>query len=168
MSTNLKFMLFLMLLMSGHSFAGPNLRAEEHISTLRGVNTVGLWVVGIDSHAMAIGLSENALRNSVLPSLEQLGIKVLSKEAAEADTTIPRLSVYVNVNRNNVDTSYSVELEVWQAVRTLITASSIHVPTWSFGSVGMARNGVVSSEVLAYVRNAAQIFRKDYQLANTK
>lgn len=169
MRTLFQFLLFLSLSWSCSSYAGPNLRDEDAISSLKGVNSAALWIVGFDQDTQAIGLSENAVRNTVQPTLEQLGIKIISGKEALESTTVPVFTVNVNVARNNVDSSYSFSLEFRQKVHPLSNKNlTIHVPTWSIASQGMQNNEAVASQIIKYIHDAMQFFRQDYQRANSK
>lgn len=149
--------------------AGPNLRDEEYVSSLRGIRSVALWTVGFDENTQAVGLSESDVRSAVQPTLEQLGIRLLSKEEVLKNPSIPVFTAHVNVLRNNVDSSYSFSLEFRQVVRPVSNPKlAIHVPTWSLASQGMANNRIVAPHILSYLREGMLAFLQDYQRANSK
>jgi hypothetical protein len=127
-----------------------------------------VWVEGVDRDAEAVGLSEWRIRNAIEPSLSRLGIQTITQEQAFSKPEAPVFRVYVNVLPNAVDASYSVTLEYRQIAHTVgQSALRVHVPTWSHGSQGMARNGLVGSQIINILRECMDKFANDYKSAQS-
>jgi hypothetical protein len=151
---------------SSPAYAGTT--AQQGVSSLAGLNGVGIVIEDIDPAIEREGLTSTQIQKDVEEKLRTAGIKILSEAELTKSPGMPYIYVNIFTFKDEDIYAYHITLELKQMV-SLVRKPSVKqsVATWKIsggGTVGALKLASIRTAVGEYIH----AFIKTYRIANSK
>jgi hypothetical protein len=141
---------------------------EETRASLRGLPGVGILIGDLEPDIERGGVTKKQVQTTVERQLQQAGIAVLTREAAQQSPGAPFLVISLSTLHHSIGLyAYSIDVRLYQSASLVRDTTTVSVPTWSVASVGM----VGSTQLRALVKSVdtkVEQFVRAYRTVNPR